>query len=359
MAGMKDFKCPNCGGNIEFNSTSQSMKCPYCDSEFDINDLAAYDEEVSSQSGDNMNWDDVPVTKWTEDETTGMSVYGCNSCGGEVVMDDNTGMTSCPYCGNPIVVRGRFAGDLKPDYVIPFKLDKKAAISAFEDHLKGKKLLPRAFVGGNHIEEIKGVYVPFWLFDAQVSADLRYRAVKEKRWSDADYDYVEKRYFTVSRSGNVAFEKVPVDGASKIDDTLMESLEPFDYNDAVPFTTAYLSGFMADRYDVDSETTAERANERIKNTTESDFYRTVTGYNSVNQEHSAISFDEKSVKYALLPVWLLQTNWEGNNYLFAMNGQTGKFVGDLPMDKGAYWKHFIISGLITFVIAFAISMFLR
>ena len=181
-------------------------------------------------------------------------------------------------------------------------------------------------------------YVPFWLFDSDADAQLRFTATRTRCWSDSKYDYTETNYYSVRRDGTLGFDAVPVDGSSKIEDDLMESIEPFAMQDAIPFQTAYLAGYVADKYDVNAEESIERANKRIRRSTEETFQQTVTGYDSVKVESSSIQLHGGKAKYALFPVWLLSTSWRGENYLFAMNGQTGRFVGDLPVDKGAARK---------------------
>lgn len=356
MSELMEYKCPCCGGKIEFDSSLQKMKCPYCDTEFEMETLAAYDNELQNIKPDEMNWQSKAGAQWLTGETDGMRVYVCNSCGGEVIADENTAATHCPYCDNPIIMKGNFAGDLKPDFVIPFQLDKNAAKAALTNHLKGKRLLPKVFKDQNHIDEIKGVYVPFWIFDADANANIRYKGTKTRFWSDAHYNYTETSFYSITRGGNVSFEKVPVDGSSKMPDDLMESIEPFNSIGAVDFQTAYLAGYLADKYDVNAEQSIERANERIKRSTENVFASTVKGYASVTVEDSSIELSNGTTKYAMYPVWLLNTTWNGNKYTFAMNGQTGKFVGDLPLDKGAYWRwFFLLAGCITLG-AFLISL---
>ena len=337
MAGMLEYKCPCCDGAIQFDSTTQKMKCPYCDTEFEVDALKGYDEDLKDQKPSKMNWA-TPGGSWAEGEPAGLHTYVCKSCGGEIVGDDTMGASACPFCGNPIVLTGQFAGDLRPDLIIPFKLDKKAAKAKLQEHLKGKTLLPRVFRSQNHIDEIKGVYVPFWLFDSDADAQLRFTATRTRCWSDSKYDYTETNYYSVRRDGTLGFDAVPVDGSSKIEDDLMESIEPFAMQDAIPFQTAYLAGYVADKYDVSAEDSIERANKRIRRSTEETFQQTVTGYDSVKVDNSSIQLHGGKAKYALFPVWLLSTSWRGENYLFAMNGQSGKFVGDLPVDKGAARK---------------------
>ena len=355
MAVLQQYKCPCCDGAIEFSSTAQKMKCPYCDTEFELETLQAYEQELQQEASDDMTWDSAAGGDWTEGETSGLRVYVCGTCAGEIIADEHTGATACPYCGNPVVLTGHFAGLLKPDLVIPFKVDKKAAIDALQNHYKGKRLLPKVFKDQNHIEEVKGLYVPVWLFDADADACVEYEATKNRIWSDSDYEYTETRHYAVIRGGGIGFENVPVDGSTKMDDALMESIEPFDISDAVPFKTAYLPGYMADKYDVDAGESIDRANQRIKQSTEDAFRSTVMGYTTVTAVDSNIRLQNGKARYALYPVWILNTDWNGQKFTFAINGQTGKIAGDLPMDKGAFWKYLIgVTGAVT-ALAFAIS----
>ena len=315
------------------------MKCPYCDTEFDLEALKEYDTGLKQDGGDHMDWDSSAEARF--DEESGMRVYACSACGGEIIADETTAASSCPFCGNPTIFKSQLSGELRPDYVIPFKLDKKAAKESLKKHLEGKRLLPKVFKSENHIDEVKGVYVPFWLFDTDADARVRYRATRIRLWSDSKYDYTETSYYDLARSGSMGFEHIPVDGSKKMPDALMESIEPFDFSEAVDFQTAYLSGYLADKYDVSADECTARANERVKHSAEQMLASTVSAtYDTVTPESSSVSFSGGKRHYALYPVWILNTTWNGNKYTFAMNGQTGKFVGDLPIDKGTYWKYF-------------------
>lgn len=347
--------CPACKTELNSEGMSGEATCPGCGAQFQMEDLRAYAAQMAEKQDDNMNWDTEAGGRWQEGEADGLRIYGCKQCGGEIVADETTGATHCPYCGNPVVLAGHFTGHLKPDLVIPFKVDKKAAIAVLQNHYKGKRLLPKVFKDQNHIEEVKGLYVPVWLFDADADANVEYDATRVHRWSDSDYEYTETRHYAVIRGGGIGFENVPVDGSSKMDDTLMESIEPFDISDAVPFKTAYLPGYMADKYDVDAGESIDRANQRIKQSTEDAFRSTVMGYTTVTAVDSNIRLQNGKSRYALYPVWILNTDWNGQKFTFAINGQTGKIAGDLPMDKGAFWKYLIgVTGAVT-ALAFAIS----
>ena len=338
MSELLEYKCPCCGGAVEFDSGSQRMKCPYCDTEFDIETLKEAQEQFANPPEDSTDWNKTD-TDWHEDEAGGMMVYVCNSCGGEIVGDGTTAATSCPFCGNPVVMKGQLSGDLKPDLVIPFKLDKNAAKEALKKHISTKKFIPKIFKDENHIDEIKGVYVPEWLFDCKADANIVYHGEKVHVWSDKDYNYTEKSVYRIQRSGSIDVKNLPVDGSKKMEDDLMESIEPFDISEAVDFNTAYLSGYFADRYDVSVDESIERANARIRESAAEAMRSTVDGgYSSISTESSNIYVDNGSYKYALYPVWILNTSWNGEKFTFAMNGQTGKIVGNLPLDKSAFWK---------------------
>ena len=358
MAVLQEFKCPCCDGAIEFDSTLQKMKCPYCDTEFEVEALAACQQDLEAAPQENMTWDTAAGGQWQEGEAEGLRIYTCNTCGGEIVADETTGASECPFCGNPVIMTGQFAGALKPDLVIPFKVDKQAAIAALQNHYKGKLLLPKVFKDENHIKEVKGLYVPVWLFDTDAQAHVRYKASRTRVWSDSRYNYTETSHYMVTRAGGIGFENVPVDGSTKMDDALMESIEPFHIEDAVDFQTAYLSGYLADKYDVDADTSITRANQRIKSSTEAAFMDTVQGYTSVIPVNSAVNLENGRARYALYPVWILNTLWNGQKFTFAINGQTGKIAGDLPMDKGKFRRWFIgVAGGVT-AAAFALSYLL-
>lgn len=355
MADNLEYKCPSCGGAIAFDSKLQKMKCPYCDLEMDMESFKSMDEHLEEVHTSEKESSVLNSTeKWQEGDAQ-LNVFVCNSCGGELIADENTVATACPYCDNPVVLKERLIGDLKPKLVIPFKLDKKAAKEALNRHIQGKRLLPKVFKDQNHIDEIKGIYVPFWLFDITADANLKYNAESIRMWSDSQYNYREISYYSVLREGQLNFTHLPVDGSKKISNTLMESIEPFDFSEAVDFQTAYLAGYLADRYDVTVEESIDSVEDRAKTSTARVFENTVKGYDTLRIEDSSIQLYRNSeAMYVLYPVWFLNTTWNKKRYTFAMNGQTGKFVGDLPLDKGAYWKYFILFSIIAAIVLYII-----
>ncbi len=366
MAELLDYKCPACGGALEFDTATQKMKCPFCDSVFDVSELQQKDEVLDTQQADmgqqpqqdEFNWDSTAGQQWGSGETDNMSVFVCKSCGGEIVGDENTAATSCPYCGNPVVMSGRLSGMLKPDFVIPFKFDKKSAKEQLKSYVSSKKFAPKTFKSENKLEEIKGLYVPFWLFDSNINASVQYEGTTVRTWRDSKYQYTETSYFDIYRQGNMSFMNIPVDGSTKMPDDLMESIEPFNFGEAVDFQTAYLAGYLADKYDVDMQASIPRANERIKHSAEDTLRGTVQGYSTVVPRFSSVQLLSGTAKYALYPVWILNTKYKDQNYTFAMNGQSGKFIGNLPVDKGKLAALFAGVSVAAGALAYAIMLLL-
>ncbi|MGM9974901.1 MAG: hypothetical protein ACI33K_12765 [Clostridiaceae bacterium] len=338
MTTITSYKCPSCGAAIAYDSSSNNLTCEYCNSSFEISTLEEYSKLTSTSDESSYQWEDEQSSEqWTEEEKEKFSSYLCQSCGGEIVTDETTAATRCPYCDSITIVNNKLSGELKPELIVPFKINKEAAEKALKEFYKNKKLLPDLFRSKNRIESITGIYVPFWIFSCGTKAALSYDGTRIRTWSDSKYNYTETSHYLISRKGTLSFEAIPIDGSKKMDDDFMESIEPYNLKDAVEFSTAYLSGYFADRYDVDSESSRKRVNERVENSTLEVFSSTVYGYNSVVPKSRSIQVIDGSVKYGLLPVWLLNTKYNGELYTFAMNGQTGKFVGKLPIDKKKYF----------------------
>ena len=344
MANLQ-LKCPCCGGTLQFDDKTQNTVCPYCDSQFTAADLKAYTDELANTEQEDTSWDESMVQAFTNEDKRGIKIYSCDSCGGEIIVEETTSSCTCPYCGNNLLVAKELSGDLKPNYVIPFKNDKEAVMESLKKFFKKKPLLPGSFSKENVIEEIKPLYVPFWLFDADVDGKVRFKGETTRRWSDANYDYKEVKYYSIIRGGQIAFDHVPVDGSKKMEDQLMESIEPYDFSQAEEFNAAYLAGIGADRYDVSKDETFNRATVRFRDGTVQAFRGDISGYENVTVQDSTLQFSNTNACYALYPVWILNTKWKEQSFRFAINGQTGKTAGNLPISAGKsimFWMIFFL-----------------
>lgn len=333
---LQEYECPSCGGYMEFSATLQKLKCPFCDTEIAVEDYQAphKPKEESAHTENAQN-------SWQDGETAGMYVYTCQSCGGEIIGDETLGSTACPFCNNNVVMKEKFEGDLRPDYIIPFKISKEAAKESYKNYLKKKKILPKVFFAENHIDEMKGLYVPYWIYNSSISEDASYSCTKVKTWSDRDYHYTDTSYYDVYRTGSESFANIPIDASKEMPDDMMESLEPFDFKEAKPFNMGFMAGFIANRYDVEQSATKDRIKQRISETIDNDIRESVKGYSSVVSKSKNINITNMTSKYALYPVWLLSTTWRDEHFLFAVNGQTGAFVGRLPLDKGLAFRYYL------------------
>ena len=344
-----EFKCPACTAPLHFSEETGRLECDYCGSSFSVEEMEsrsaekeqqaaeAFEKAAAEAKADAKDWDGPDAQDSWGEAGTHLKTYSCPSCGAELICDEATAATSCPYCGNNAIIPGQFRGALKPELVIPFQIGKDEAVKALKAHYKGKPFLPKSFSDENHIQEIKGIYVPFWLFDGQAEADVSFAATRSTVMVTGRERITTTRHFDIRRAGTVSFEKIPVDASKKMPDDYMDSLEPFRYDAMVPFSTAYLPGFFADIPDVSIEECSLRAELRATDTAVESMSRQVSGYETCIPTRKDAQLRRGKVRCALLPVWLLSTQWEGQNFLFAMNGQTGKMVSDLPVSKKRYW----------------------
>lgn len=376
------LKCPSCGAPINFDVPSGKMKCSFCGASFTVEEVnqfngisqanAELDAAHAQQAGTSgaaggagtaanpetqisttpaegqPGWVEPPPTYL--DEATGqqMAQFQCNSCGGEIIGSPDMVSARCPWCNNNFVATGQLTSTRVPDRMIPFAMTKEQALEAFKANMTGLKLIPREFKQAS-VDDIQGVYVPYWLYDATVAGEGTFSCENIRTWTDSEYEYTEHREYQVYRSANVAFLDVPVAGTTKVTDKLTESIEPFDYTKSVAFSPAYLTGFMTNKYDVEAQDANPRALERMKDSTEEVLRNSISGYDTVSTINTSIQPAFGELEYVFLPMWLMNVDFQGKNYNYAMNGQTGKFVGTFPVSKRKYW-----GGLIGIAIPIAI-----
>ncbi len=332
------YQCPNCNAALEFDNALGKFRCFYCDSTFT-------EDEVKNIFKDNENTNletDEPELsdeqKETEEFTGQSALYSCPNCGAGVICDSLAASTRCHFCHTPVILTGRLSGEYKPDLIIPFKTTRETAERKFENYLKGKFLLPKGFREEVKINNLSALYVPYWLKSGLCDVHLDATGKQIRTWSRGNTHYTHTKLYHVERDAEMAFTRVPCDGSKRIDDSLMESIEPFDYTGIKPFSMSYLSGCAAEKYDVEKEQAAIRIDQRIKQAAEEEIRRRVTSYSSVEGVSTYVNYRQQKYIYALLPVWFFNYNYKGKDYSFAMNGQTGTMFGELPVSRAkAFW----------------------
>lgn len=333
---MLDNKCPGCGAKITFNPKIQKWDCQYCGSKFSLEEMQQHNNASSAE----VNKKEAKPTKKLDK----MDVYHCKNCGAEIMADDTVTATFCVYCGSTAILKDKIEDGVAPNLIIPFKKVREDAVLAFTKLTKGKPLMPKAFKDMKNIEKIVGVYIPFWAYDLIADGQMIFSSKDVRHWSDYNYDYAETSRYNVTMQGHLEYKRVLVDGSSRFDNDLMDSLEPFDYGDLTEYNHAYLSGFFAEKYDVTEDDGLTRANERTMKTCTEIVESKVRHQINLLQTND-MKITKANSDYIMLPVWMVNVNYKGKMYTFAMNGQTGKIVGNIPVGL----KESIIWSIILFV----------
>jgi len=353
------IKCPNCSANLMFEPSSGKLECAYCGGSFDPAKLESVVEELVAEpkkaapapengepvqempepdTADNTAEDDDNPFK---DDAEDSMQFTCKSCGGTIVSSANTSASFCPFCGSPALIGDRLTGEFKPRFLIPFKYSKENAEGAFLKWCKGGRWTPIKFVSKENIEKLTGLYVPFWLFDVDYQLDVNSECRKDSVTHSGNKTTTTMRYYDVTNSGKYMWRKIPFDGETRIDDALMEAIEPYNYSQLIPYDYKYIPGFFADKYDQDVDALKERAIKRIKGYQGVKFKELTKKYDNVKIKQDNSKITNMEAHYALLPVWFLSYKYLGKNYYFAMNGQTGEVAGIRPVS----W----VKGLVLFM----------
>jgi len=350
---VKSLKCLTCGADLLFNPTLQKWKCEWCDSEFDEKDLGS---GVINQSAD----DSVETVESMSDPD--IKVYKCSYCGAEVVTDNVTSATFCVYCRRPIVLGSQLSGAFKPAVLIPFNNTKDEALNSFKNYLKKKRFIPDEYKDDQNIEKLTGVYIPFWLYNGEVSFNVYGEGDIVSQRRSGDYLITKTDVYGVTREGQIRIDNIPVDASSRTPDDIMDSIEPFDFSKLMDFSTHYLSGFLAEKYDEDEKQLYNRAKTRFEGSAENKIRDSLRRYSTVRRIINKKRVDNVSSRYGLLPVWLLFSSYKEKQYIYAMNGQTGKIIGNLPIDGSKIFKFwavvFGISGVLCGLLNLIYQLFL-
>ncbi len=356
----KQFHCPNCYADLKFNPGSQNFTCEYCKSSFTEAEVREYQRKVMEQEQEYKQYEDqIPPEQQVSDEeqkardqfNEETKLYSCPSCGAEIMCDANTAAAFCYYCHNPVILKGRVDGMYKPSMVLPFAFDRDTAVDHYMKWAKKKWFIPRDLLGSGQVDKLTGLYVPFWVADADTSTLLEAIGENVRSWTSGGYRYTETSRYRVIREASIRYDGVPADGSQKIEDLLMEAIEPFDYSKAKPFNMAYLSGFYADKYDVDKEQVLPRIQQRMY-TNNGSILEATTHYTHLKHKRQSDRTDTLSWHYMLLPVWFMTYNYKGKLWEYAVNGQSGKVAGELPLDKGKLALFCSIIGILVAILIF-------
>lgn len=357
MAMLQKFQCLCCGGIVVYDSASQKIKCPYCETEFEAESVQSYLEDLQDAQENDLAWDCSDMGNWRFKELAGLRIYACKRCG-EFVCDSKMEVSGCPICARPVDQAEGLTDQKRPELVIPFALDKKSAKQVLKKQFDRKKLLPKVFKDEKHLEKLEGVYLPIWFFNANVEGKTVYKATQIRSRSDNTRDYTATMYYHVARAGSLDFPTVTKPGTSELNDELLKMLEPYDVQKATYLHTTHLEGYFAQQCDVGSDEWLDGINEQIKSNVTTSFRNTVKSYDHVTQQSVVLRLQNSNVQCILCPVWFLTIPWKRKKYTIALNGQTGKLAGNLPMDRKVFWNwYFSLFGAVA-AISFLVSWLL-
>lgn len=341
------YKCPSCGADMEFNSQTGKLSCPQCGQYVEIEKRQApgwNDGEVVPPAAEDQNsninetygeFEQFETQRQLRTFQDGEALsYSCRNCGAQIITAEETVATRCSFCGAPVVLGDRIDGVLAPNRVLPFTISREQAQEAFRKWCKKGLLTPKGFMNADRIKNISGIYVPFWLFDVNSQGEVHATATKVRHYSDSNYNYTETRWYDVYRKFDVNYSLIPADASEKMDDAIMDKMEPFPYQNLKPFSPAYLSGYIAEKYDYTDDQLFPRIRTRAEKYTD-DFVRgDIKGYSSVHIDHQNMNVRPRRTEYAMLPIWTVCYDYRNTEHNFAMNGQTGKIAGKPPISKG-------------------------
>lgn len=315
------YKCPNCGTDMVFDSDTGKLRCDSCDHE-EIIENYQKEFETFESSSNKATYDDEEARQ-----------YLCKNCGAILVTDNHTSATICNFCGSPMILGERISGDYAPTKIIPFQISKENATKAFQKWCSKLKFSPKEFAKGDRIREVVGMYVPFWLYDLKGQGEAHLHCTRTRVFDDGDEIVTQTRHFDVYRKVDLTFRNLPADASKKMSDKLMDNLEPFDYSQIKEFNTPYLAGYLSEKYSLLDKELLPRVQDRTEKYMD-DFIKTTIGqYDSSNFKARDYQIGQLSSDYTLLPVWMVYYDYENAEYIFAMNGQTGKIAGNPPISK--------------------------
>ncbi len=330
------YQCPNCGAALEYSNEHGKHRCLFCDSMFDEEQIKRHFSDNEQMELEKADPEQLSAEQKEIEEFTGASaLYSCPNCGAGVICGELDASVRCHFCHTPVILTGRLSGEYKPDLIIPFATTREHANNSFYEYIKGKFLLPRGFKQNAKIVDISALYVPYWMKSGVVNGRVTANCKKVRTWRVGDVRYTNTKFYTSTRAAEFAFIRVPCDGSKRIDDSLMESIEPFNYQGVKPFSMSYLSGCAAEKYDVAFSDAEYRINNRINDAIVDVLKQDMASqsYTTITVASSDMDFKASTAVYALLPVWFLNYQYKGKDYPFVMNGQTGIHFGKLPVSK--------------------------
>jgi DNA-directed RNA polymerase subunit RPC12/RpoP len=344
---------------MRFSPEKQKTVCEWCASEFTAEELseAGVGAKVAEGSAEAEEAAAAARASDTAEFAEHTSLYVCSSCGAQIITDETTSAAECYYCHNPVILQGRLDGKFRPDKIIPFSVTRENAEEIFRRWVRKKWFVPSEFKSARQLERLAGVYTPFWLADCKINAQYDGEGRIVRSYTTGNWVITNTQIYYVERGAYLNYEKLPADGSEKLEDTFMDSIEPYDYTEMTDFNMNYLTGFYADKYDVEKEAVLGRIKSRTTDSAMEFLRNDMPGYTSVTPKYQNVNIIKTDWEYALLPVWFMTFLYKGRSYNFAVNGQTGKVSGLAPLSNKRLLLAAAIVGVLGEIAALILPLF--
>ncbi len=335
-SNQNEIICSNCGGKLNFAPGTESLECPYCHTKNEIEVDAKLLEKAHTEI------DYIAFINKKADKTPKVEVLTvkCDGCGAETTFDPNVVSGRCDFCGSPLTSKeGHKSKLIEPGGLLPFKVKDKEGINLYKTWLKKLWFAPNKLKSrARQVEEISGIYIPYWTFDAQT--DTNYRGKRGDDYYDEETYYDddgEEQTRTVTRTdwtnvrGRVArfFDDILVAASKSLPVKYLDALEPWDLNNLLPYDTKYLSGFKSESYQDSLEQGFEIAKKKMESVIKGDIRRDIGGDHQVIDSFNT-AYDNITFKHVLLPIWISAYKYKDKVYRFMVNGRTGEVRGERP-----------------------------
>ena len=323
----KIYYCENCGGVMEFDAASQSLKCPNCGTEISIKNVKA--KIVEHQ----LTRHAMQTIKASEKKTQTME---CKGCGAKIEVPPNSTAATCPYCGSSYVLAGKQEDAIIPDGVLPFQVDRKRVGELFQKWLKGRWLAPGELKHLYQREGLQGIYLPYWTFDAKADAHYtamggRRRTVTRKGPDGKEVQETVVDWYPTAGSIRHFFDDVLIPASSSLKKNLLERVGSFGLQQVASYSPEYFSGYSAECYTVDLDDAHADARRYMEfNLEEMARQEVLRRYDEVKNVSVRANYQDETYKHVMLPVYATAYTYKGKKYHVLINGQSGRVEGDYP-----------------------------
>ena len=328
------YECPNCGGNLKFDISSQKMACAYCGTHLDPYSIKKETDAIEEQYFE-------------------ATVFTCPQCGGELYSTDNEATSFCSFCGAATILTSRISKEKRPDFIVPFKKTKEDCKRAYEQKMRKAFFVPKQLRDPKYIDGFRGIYMPYWTYQLVQKGTVSVLGENSRRKGD----YIYTDHYQLRGDMDNYYLGYSYDASTSFYDNISEALAPYDAKELVHFTPAFLSGFYADTADIGSEV---YLNDAVEQAEESTFQRVkkekaFKDYKIVNRKRDTppergFKTRLRKADSTMYPVWFLSYRNKDQVAYATVNGQTGKVVADMPIDPKRYLAASLLLAVPVFVL---------